>query len=113
MYAYSNADPVYKYAYAYTDEVFIIVTDYTRYEYRTTFYTDKGWSYELDDATIFETYDDALYTFHKLIKGGKRVRDYFGDLTGREICVLKVIGNINTNKIEWGSSKTLLKSIQL
>lgn len=112
MYAYSNT-PDYKYAYAHTDEVYIIVTDYTRYEYRTTFYTDKGWSYELNDAKIFETYNDALYTFHNLIKGGKRVRDYFGDLTGREICVLKVIRNINTNKIEWDSSKTLLKSIQL
>jgi hypothetical protein len=94
-----------------TTEVFIIATDWNRRDYITTYITHKGLTYNQDETDIFNTFEDAFYYFNYLLKGGRKVKDYFGDLTGRELSIIKVIKSISTNKICWNESKTVVKSV--
>lgn len=94
-----------------TTEVFIIATDWNRQDYIITYVTRKGLTYNQDETDIFNTFEDAFYYFNYLLKGGRKVKDYFGDLTGRELSIIKVIKSISTNKICWNESKTVVKSV--
>ena len=94
-----------------TTEVFIIATDWNRRDYIITYVTRKGLTYNQDETAIFNTFEDAFYYFNYLLKGGRKVKDYFGDLTGRELSIIKVIKSISTNKICWNESKIVVKSV--
>ncbi len=69
---------------------YIIVIDYNRFGYMTTYFTDIGLTYNINEVKIFDIYNNAKKVFMDLFKNTKRIRNYFGDLTGRKISILKV-----------------------
>ena len=94
-----------------TSEAFIIATDWNRNEYIITYFTHKGLTYNIDEAVSFNTFDEVTFEFKFLLGGGRKVREYFGDLSGRELSIIKVAKSINTNRIDWNKPKTVVKSI--